>query len=79
MNKVDFESFVELKVRDIVAIVMERRNFDFEAAILYLYNSRLYDMLLDEESKLWHLSNEKLFEMLLEEKEHEQLVLPDYV
>ncbi len=79
MDKPEFESFVELKIRDIIALVMEREAFDFEAAIHYLYKSRLYSLLLNESTKLWHLSNEKLFEMLINEKQNKQLIFPDYV
>ena len=79
MDKLEFESFVELKIRDIIALVMERKAFDFETAIHYLYKSRLYGMLLNENTKVWHLSNEKLFRMLVDEKENKQLIIPDHV
>ncbi len=79
MDKLEFESFVELKIRDLIAMLMQREALDFESAIYFLYKSRLYRLLLNEESKIWHLSNEKLFEMLMDEKEKKQLVLPDYV
>lgn len=78
MDKPEFESFVELKIRDIIALVMERKSFDFEEALNYLYKSRLYRLLLDETTKLWHFSNEKLFEMLANEKDNKQLIFPDY-
>ena len=79
MDKLEFESFVELKIRDIIALVMERKAFDFEIALDYLYKSSLYNLLLMESTKLWHLSNEKLFEMLVGENESKQLIFPDYV
>ena len=79
MNKLEFESFVELKIRDIISFVMERKGYDFEMALQYLYKSRLYRLLLKENTKLWHLSNEKLFEMLVNEKENKHLIFPDYV
>lgn len=79
MDKHEFESFVELKISDITALVMERKAFDFEMAIEYLYKSGLYRLLIQENTKLWHLSNEKLFEMLVNEKENKQLIFPDYV
>ncbi len=79
MNKIEFDALVELKIRDMVGLIMERRNLDFEGAIAYLYNSALYRLLVDENSKLWHLSDEKLFEMLIDEKEYKRFILPDYV
>ena len=79
MDKLEFESFVELKIRDMIALVMERKAIDFEAALYYLYKSSLYRLLLNENTKLWHLSNEKLFSILVDEKENKQLILPDHV
>jgi len=79
MDQLEFESFIELKIRDIVALVMERKVLDFEMTIRYVYKSRLYRLLLNENTKLWHLSNEKLFDMLVYEKENKQLIFPDYV
>lgn len=79
MNKNEFDALVELKIRDLIGLIMERKNLDFEDAITYLYNSTLYRLLVDENSKLWHLSDEKLFGMLIEEKEYKRLILPDYV
>jgi len=79
MNKIEFDALIELKIRDLVGLIMERSNLDFEDSIAFLYNSALYRLLVDENSKLWHLSDEKLYEMLIVEKEHNQLILPDYV
>ena len=79
MSNLEFDSFVELKIRDIIAMIMEREGFEFETAINYLYKSRLYRALLNENTKLWHLSNVKLLQMLVNEKETRQLIYPDYV
>lgn len=79
MDKHEFESFVELKIRDIIALIMDRKTLDFEIALHFFYKSVLYKKLLIENTKLWHLSNEKLFEMLVNEKENKQLIFPDYV
>jgi hypothetical protein len=79
MEKKRFDSLIELKIRDLVGAIMDRKNLDFEVAIAYLYSSTLYRLLVDENSKLWHLSDVKLFEMLMNEIENKQLILPDYV
>ena len=79
MNNVEFESVVELKIRDIVALVINLNKLAFDDAILYVYESELYHLLTMEATKLWHLSAVKLYEMLTEEKESKQLKLPDYV
>jgi len=79
MDKPQFESLVQLKIRDIVSLIMTRNALDFEEALHYLYTSQLYSMLIDEDTKLWHLSNPKLFDMLINEKKYNRLDLPDYV
>jgi len=79
MDKTEFDSFIELKIGDITALVIDRKGFDFEKAIEYLYKSGLYRLLIQENTKLWHLSSEKLFDMLVNEKENKQLIFPDYV
>ena len=79
MNNLEFESVVELKIRDIVALVINQNQLSFEDAIQYVYESELYHLLTIEATKLWHLSTVKLYEMLTDEKESKQLKLPDYV
>jgi len=79
MNKKEFESFVELKIRDIIALTIDREHLSFEEALQYVYESKLYEGLIDESTKLWHLSAEKLFEMLNKEKQNNELIFPDYV
>ena len=63
-----FDQIVELKVADIVAMVIEIKQLGFEDSIEYLYSSKLYNRLVIEETKLWYLSPAKLFEMLDNEK-----------
>lgn len=79
MDNKEFESVVELKIRDIVALVIDQNQLAFDDAIRYVYESKLYDLLTNEATKLWHLSAVKLYEMLIDEKESKQLKLPDYV
>lgn len=79
MDKNEFESIVELKVKDIISLTINHEQFKFADAIQYLYESKLYAALLDESTKLWHLSAEKLFEMLKMEKQTNELTYPDYV
>ena len=79
MNKRTFESLIELKIHDLVALVIDREKISFDRALQYVYESELYKFLTDESTKLWHLSTEKLLDMLIGEKENNQLVFPDYV
>lgn len=79
MKNDEFNALIELKIHDLIELIMDRKNLDFEDAIAYLYSSALYRLLVDENSKLWHLSDEKLLDMLMDEKENKRLILPDYV
>ena len=75
----EFDTYVELKVEDLVSLIIENEHFDFVNALQYLYESKLYRALLDESTKIWHLSNEKLFEMLKIEKQTNEFIFPDFV
>lgn len=75
----EFEAIIELKIQDLVSLIMEVDKVDFQAAIQYLYDSKLYTALLDESTKLWHLSVEKMLEILHAEKTTNKLIYPDFV
>jgi hypothetical protein len=75
----EFESIVELKIRDIIALVINQNQLVFEDAIQYVYESELFHVLTNEATKLWHLSAFKLYEILIDEKKNNRLILPDYV
>lgn len=79
MYKKEFEPILELKISDIMALIIDREQLKFEEAIQYLYESKLYAKLTNESTKLWHLSAAKLFEMLHDEKQTNELIFPDYV
>jgi len=79
MFETEFDTFVELKIQGLVSLIIEHEKIGFEDAIQFLYDSKLYNALLEEHSKIWHLSNEKLFEMLLNEKQTNELTYPDFV
>ncbi|MBW8330520.1 MAG: hypothetical protein K0M40_00750 [Prolixibacteraceae bacterium] len=79
MDKKEFEPILELKISDIMALIIDREQLNFEEAIQYLYESKLYAALTNESTKLWHLSAIKLFEMLHDEKQTNELIFPDYV
>ncbi len=79
MDNKQFESIIELKIRDMVALIIERKQLSFDEAIQYVYESQVYTLLTDESTKLWHLSAIKLVGILNDEKEYKQLNLPDYV
>ena len=79
MNNDVFKSIIPLKIQDLAAMIMEQKQIEFRKAIQYLYNSKLYETLSNEETKLWHLSKEKLFDMLENEKRTNKIIFPDFV
>lgn len=79
MGEKEFNSIVEILIHQIVALIINRQGLAFEDALQYLYESKLYSLLTDEETKIWHLSVEKLYQMLVEEREENRLIIPDYV
>ena len=79
MEKDKFNAILPLKIKDLISLIMETKNLDFEDALNYLYQSELYTLLSDEETKLWHLSSEKLFDILEIEKKTKKIVFPDFV
>lgn len=67
-------------VKDLVGMIMRRRNMTFDDAIFYLYSSDLYMKLLDNEAKMWYMSTVTLYDMLEEEKRLRRRVdLPDKI
>ncbi len=74
-----FESIIPLKVQDLVSLIIELKHFEFREALPYLYQSKVYEALSNEETKLWHLSTQKIFEMLEVEKQTNELIYPDFV
>lgn len=74
-----YESVIPYKIMSIVSLTIETKQFDFSDALKYVYTTRLYELLANEETKLWHLSPKKLFEILENEKKNNTLELPDFV
>ena len=74
-----FRPIIPLKIQDLTSLIIERKQIEFQKAIQYLYSSKLYEALSNEETKLWHLSIEKLFDMLENEKRTHKIIFPDFV
>jgi hypothetical protein len=75
----EFDSILPFKIQDLVSLIIEIKNINFEEAVQFLYESKLYEALSDEQTKLWHLSSEKLLDMLLIEETTGTLIFPDFV
>jgi len=55
-------------MREFVDMVMKRKALPLEDALYYIYSSRLYQSLLDENTKWWYSSTLSLYEALEKEK-----------
>ena len=67
-------------VKDLVGMIMSRKNMAFDDALFYLYSSDLYMKLLDDDAKMWYMSTVALYELLEEEKFRVRRVeLPDKI
>lgn len=67
-------------VKDLVGMIMSRKNMAFDDAVFYLYSSDLYMKLLDDDAKMWYMSTVALYELLEEEKFRVRRVeLPDKI
>ena len=55
-------------MRELAATVMKRKSLPLEDALFYIYSSRMYRSLLDENTKLWYQSTSSLYDDLEKEK-----------
>ena len=69
LQKTNIETAImPFKVRELVGIIMRKKQLNHEDAFSYLYNSDCYKLLLREDTKLWYMSGLYIFEFLEEEK-----------
>ncbi|MDR3180590.1 MAG: DUF3791 domain-containing protein [Prevotellaceae bacterium] len=66
-------AIMPFKVQQLVEIIMQKKQLDYESAFAYLYTSGCYKLLLQEEAKLWYMSGLNIFELLEEEKKSAKL------
>lgn len=67
-------------VKDLLGMIMSRKNMAFDDALFYLYSSDLYMKLLDDEAKMWYMSTRALYDILEEEKRLKRRVeLPEKI
>lgn len=78
-NIPDYAALTPYKIFGVVELVMEKENIEFAEAVSYVYLSKLYENLSNEQTKLWHLSPHKLFDLLEEEKLTKKFQFPDFV
>lgn len=62
------ESILPFTVKQLIEIIMNKKNLSFSDSYFYLVNSNLYKMLASEDSKYWYLSGIALYDELEKEK-----------
>jgi hypothetical protein len=63
------KAIMPFKVRQLVEIIMQKKQLDYEGAFNYLYTSDCYKTLIREDAKLWYMSGLYIYDLLEEEKE----------
>jgi hypothetical protein len=61
-------AIMPFKIQQLIEVIMDRKQLDYQDAFEYLYSSDCYKTLLDEDAKLWYISSLGIFELLEEEK-----------
>ncbi len=65
-------SMLPFVMRELVELVMKKKILPLEDALHYIYSSRLYKSLLDENTKLWYSSTLSLYDTLEKEKSEDR-------
>ena len=60
-----------------VALIAEKEGMGDIAALNAFYQSKIYDLLSNEETKLWHFSPMNVYAMWKREKETGEVVFPE--
>ena len=60
-----------------VALIAQKEGLDDITAINEFYQSKVYDLLSEEETKMWHYSPMTVYMMWKHEKETGEVVLPE--
>lgn len=79
MNDKKFEAVLILIIPQIVQLLCTELSLDEITATKNFYESKVYELLEEEDTKLWHLSPLSLFHMYKEELETGNFTLPEEV
>ena len=69
MSKEKFTFIMFEKIQVISYKLSYYYKISYNEALDFIYHSKLYKALENEETKMWYFSSEQLFKMLMEEKE----------
>lgn len=77
MDKKKFEAMLVLIVPQVVHLIAEKYGHDEVTASKVFYESKVYELLEQEETKLWHLSPLTLLHMYESEVETGEIAFPE--
>lgn len=55
-------------MKELVIMLMEKKSLDLNDALYYIYSSKLYQTLLNDDTKTWYLSTLSIYDLLEKEK-----------
>jgi len=77
MSAEKFAAMLFLMIPQVVHLIAERHSLSEDEAVRRFYDSRLYELLEDEQTKLWHYSPLMLFTMYDEEINTGEITFPE--
>ena len=77
MNNKSISPVIAMITPGIIKLLMDKRSLNLEEAAEILYNSKIYEMLEDEETKVWRFSYPLLYDLLEEELTTGKITFPD--
>ena len=79
MEQKKFEAILKILIPQVIHLITEHYGLDEICASTKFYNSKLYELLENEETKLWHFSALTLFNMFDEECKTGSFSFPEEV
>ncbi|MEF9922804.1 MAG: hypothetical protein RSD90_05080 [Anaerovoracaceae bacterium] len=79
MDQKKFEAVMILLVPQVVSLIIENYSCDEIMASKEFYQSKVYELLEEEDTKIWHFSPLTLFNMFDEEKKTGSFEFPEEV
>lgn len=77
MEQKKFEAVLKLLIPQIIHLIAENGKIDEVTASRDFYNSKVYELLENEETKLWHFSPLTLFNMYEDETKTGDVIFPE--
>ena len=77
MEQKKFEAMLILIVPQVIGFIVENHKVDEVTASSAFYESKVYELLEQEDTKLWHFSPLTLFNMYDEEKKSGNITFPE--